>query len=131
MARPLVLLIDDLQWMRPDEVDIWRSLIEGSHPLNHVMVVSMFRVPDNNPPPLSALLSAAGVSMHIELFSEKGVAVFLAACFPVGLNECSSLASLLYAETAGSPLYLRSLIVTLVSTAQNALTPGQRESGVL
>lgn len=35
LGRPLVLIIDDTQWLAADEVEIWRSVMDGASPLNH------------------------------------------------------------------------------------------------
>jgi hypothetical protein len=53
--------------------------------------------------------------MMIDKLPEEGVMKLLEACFHGRLDKASSLVSFLHAETAGSPLYLRSLLSTLVS----------------
>jgi hypothetical protein len=113
-SRPLVCIIDDLQWMRQDEVSIWRALLEGSHPVNHVLLVSLYRTETSTAPPLADLLSGHSVSLHIERLPEEGVSDFVQSCLPTTVDGLGTLSSLLYEETLGSPLYLRSLVVSLV-----------------
>ena len=113
-SRPLVVIVDDLQWMRPDEVEIWRALLEGAHPINHVLLVSLYRTETSSPPPAAELLSAHSSNLHIERLPENGVSEFLQASLPATIDKISTLASFLYQETLGSPLYLRSLMVSLV-----------------
>jgi hypothetical protein len=114
-SRPLILVVDDLQWMRPDEVDLWRSLTEGSHPLSHVLIISIYRVQSSDPPPTAHLISSTVESLHVENLPEVGVQDFIENCFSAGVDGVRLLTSLLYAETGGSPLYLRSLVEILVS----------------
>jgi predicted ATPase len=113
-SRPLVCVIDDLQWMRQDEVSIWRALLEGSHPINHVLLVSLYRTEGSIAPPMSDLLSAHSTTLHIERLPETGVSDFIQSCLPTTVDGLGILASFLFEETQGSPLYLRSLMVSLV-----------------
>jgi len=33
--RPLVVIVDDTQWLAPDEIEIWRDILDSAFPLNH------------------------------------------------------------------------------------------------
>lgn len=114
-SRPLVLVIDDCQWLESGEITMWRNLLEGDSALDFVMVASAYRVDDDNPPAASTLLSMASTQIHIKRLPEEGVAEFVNTCFHNCLDKSSNLISFLYAETGGSPLYLRSLLSILVS----------------
>lgn len=114
-SRPLVLVIDDCQWLESSEVTMWRNLLEGDSALDFVMVASAYRVEDDNPPAASTMLSTASTQIHIKRLPEDGVAEFVNTCFHDCLDKSSNLISFLYAETGGSPLYLRSLLSILVS----------------
>jgi predicted ATPase len=92
-------------------MDIWRSLLTGPHPVEHVIIITMYRVEGTDRPSKSLL---AGTDIHVKSFPESGVAEFIQACLPTTVDSLSTLASFLYAETSGSPLYLRSLMVSLV-----------------
>jgi hypothetical protein len=60
-----------------------------------------------------ALLSATAASLIIRRLPEEGVAALTRACFKTSVDNVLTLASLLFAETGGSRLYLRSILVTL------------------
>ncbi|KAL1408018.1 hypothetical protein Q8F55_004815 [Vanrija albida] len=111
--RPLILVIDDSQWLAADEVEIWRHIIDGSHPLNHVLAISLMRA--NEPPPPSALLSISSTSIEVRRLTEDGVAQFISTCLNGRVSTSTeTIVSFLYGETGGSPLFLRTLMTTLV-----------------
>ncbi|KAL7420434.1 hypothetical protein Q5752_004384 [Cryptotrichosporon argae] len=113
--RPLILIVDDTQWMIEDEVKIWRDLLDGANSLCHVFVLFMTRTQDERPPPTSALLSIASTSLPIGRLTEDGVTEFIATCFNRRLaSNAHAAASMIYGETNGSPLFLRTLLSTLV-----------------
>lgn len=114
-ARPLILIADDCQWLESSEVDIWRGLLEGHTPLNFVLMAALYRTEDDLAPPSSTLFSTGAAVIHVEKLPERGVLELIRLCFHDTLDQASNLASFLYAETGGSPLYLRSLLTTLVS----------------
>ena len=113
-SRPLVLIIDDCQWLETSEIGLWRHFLESRHALNHIFVACAFRVEENVPPPAPMLLSSSSTQMMVDKLPEEGIINLLHVCFHDRLDKASSLVSFLYAETAGSPLYLRSLLNTLV-----------------
>jgi len=113
-SRPLVLVIDDCQWLETSEVALWRHFLESRHALNHILVACAYRVEENLPPPAPMLLSASSTFLMVDKLPEEGIMNLLQICFHDRLEKASSLVSFLHAETAGSPLYLRSLLTTLV-----------------
>lgn len=94
---------------------MWRNLLEGPNALNFVLMAAAYRVETEQPPSEAMSLSPGSHQLHIKRLPEDGVAELINACFHGALDQAQNLASFLYAETAGSPLYLRSLITTLVS----------------
>ena len=114
-SRPLVLVIDDCQWLEASEVGLWRHFLESRYALNHMLVACAYRVEENVAPPAPMLLSSTSTQLMVDKLPEEGVLKLLEACFHDRLDKASSLVSFLHAETAGSPLYLRSLLNTLVS----------------
>lgn len=90
-------------------------MLDGSYPLAHVLVASIYRVESVAKPPAERLLSSSGDSLHICKLPEAGVRALITASFPTTVDKESTLVSLIYAETEGSPLYIRTLLVTLVS----------------
>lgn len=113
-SRPLVLIADDCQWLESGEVDIWRGLLDGHTPLNFVLMIAAYRTEGESPPPTPTLLATGAAVIHVQKLPEVGVSELIEVCFHGALDQASNLASFLYAETAGSPLYLRSLLTTLV-----------------
>lgn len=111
----MVLIIDDCQWLEPAEVSLWRHFLESDHALNHMLVACAYRVEDNSPPAPSTLLAVSSTQMLVDRLPEDSVLDLLQACFHNSLDQGANLVSFLHAETAGSPLYLRSLVSTLVS----------------
>ena len=93
---------------------MWRNLLDGPNALNFVLMAAAYRVESERPPPESMSLSPSSPLLHIKRLPEAGVAELINACFHGALDQAQNLASFLYAETGGSPLYLRSLITTLV-----------------
>lgn len=81
-----------------------------------MLLVSLFRVDEDAPPPSAALLSKSSQTVKIDRFQESSVADFLRTCFhwPADDGVASNLASFLWTETQGSPFYLRSLVTTMV-----------------
>lgn len=78
-------------------------------------MAAAYRVEHDKPPPEASSLSPGSTLLHIRRLPEDGVGEMINACFHGALDQAQNLTSFLYAETAGSPLYLRSLITTLVS----------------
>ncbi|BEI86447.1 hypothetical protein CcaverHIS002_0607340 [Cutaneotrichosporon cavernicola] len=112
--RPLVLVIDDIQWLPQNEVDIWRQVIDGPYPLNHVIVVSITGSATPVPPPASVLFSASS-SLEVKRLTEEGVVAYIDKCLNGRVATSGlAIASFLYGETAGSPLFLRTLMTTLL-----------------
>ncbi|GMK57153.1 hypothetical protein CspeluHIS016_0309930 [Cutaneotrichosporon spelunceum] len=113
--RPLVLVIDDTQWLPQNEVDIWRQVIDGPCPLNHVMVVTMTRSTTSAAPPASVFFSASSTPLEVKRLTEEGVVAYIDTCLNGRVaTSGQAIASFLYGETAGSPLFLRTLMTTLL-----------------
>lgn len=90
-------------------------MLDSSFPLSHLLAVSIYRTESVTEPPPDRLLSVSGATLFISKLPEPGVAALITACFPTTIDKASTLCSLIYAETEGSPLYIRTLLVTLVS----------------
>ena len=108
-------MLDDLQWMPAEEIQYWSALLDGHQPLDHVLLISTYRVQEENERPSpEALLSTSTVTIHVPALSDEGVNALLRTVFHNRLESSFSLASFLYAETAGSSYFVRSLISSLV-----------------
>lgn len=106
-------------------------MLDGAYPLAHVLVVSIYRVESVAKPPAERLLSLSGDSLHISKLPEAGVRALITASFPTTIDKDSTLISLIYAETEGSPLYIRTLLVTLVSLSGSSPLKTQVKEGVI
>ena len=95
----------------------WQDILASPlNPFENVLLISLFRVEEDVPPPSSALLSQSGQTFKIDKLRERSVLDFLRSCFhwPADDGAASNLASFLWTETQGSPFYLRSLVTTMV-----------------
>lgn len=111
--RPLVLLIDDIQWLSDEEVDVWRGLMDGSQPLNHVLLVTMTRSGSPQPSTQTSL-SASALNLHVDSFNEEVVRQFINICLNDRVaSSGEAFSSFLFGETGGSPLFLTTLMTTL------------------
>lgn len=97
---------------------MWRDLLDGRNALNFVLMAAAYRVEDQQAPPSSVMLSPGSEQLHIQKLPEEGVSELINACFHDSLDKSHNLTSFLFAETGGSPLYLRSLLSTLVSRSE-------------
>jgi len=113
--HPLIIILDDLQWLPPDEAKYWRTMLDGHQPLNHVLLVSTCRVKSSDEePPFTILLSPSTNNVNVPPLSEEGVLSLIKASFHDRIASAPALASFLHAETAGLSLFVRTIIATLV-----------------
>lgn len=93
----------------------WRQVIDGPVPLNHVVLVTMTRCPSSNSPPASVLFSASSRTLEVKRLTEEGVVAYIDTCLNGRVAASGhAIASFLYGETGGSPLFLRTLMATLL-----------------
>ncbi|KAL7415778.1 hypothetical protein BDY24DRAFT_439635 [Mrakia frigida] len=115
--RPLLLILDDIQWLPVEELKLWQDIIDSPlSPFENVCLISLFRVEEELPPPSTSLLSKSSQSLKISRFGESAVSEFLASSFhwEEEVVSASILASFLWTETQGSPFYLKSLVTSMV-----------------
>lgn len=93
----------------------WRQIIDGPYPLNHVVIVTMTRSASLVVPPANALFSASSTSLAVQRLTEEGVVAYIDTCLNGRVAASGqAIASFLYGETGGSPLFLRTLMTTLL-----------------
>jgi predicted ATPase len=113
--RPLILIVDDTQWLMPDEIEVWRDLLDGNLVLNHVLVIYMTRSHGSDPPPQRSLLSSCSTCIPVNRLTEEGVNTFINTCLNGRVSSSGdAIASFLSGETGGSPLFLQTLLTTLL-----------------
>ena len=119
-VRPVVLVIDDLQWADPASVTLWRRLAKTARQAPLLLIGTARPVPHRDD--LLALRRLAGDNGRIQLtgLAEPAVADLVAVL--AGGRPDGSLLRL--AEgAAGNPLYLTELVAALMRGSNLTLTP--------
>jgi tetratricopeptide (TPR) repeat protein len=139
-VRPVILVIDDLQWADPASIALWGRLARSARQVPLLLIGMMRPVPRRED--LLALRRAADEAARLELtaLSEAAVADLVAAL--TGGRPGDDLLRLAE-EAAGNPLYLTELVtaltrsskVTIARTGVAALTassvPGSLSAAIL
>lgn len=90
-------------------------MLDGSDYLDNVLVVYMTRTITPDPPGAASLLSSSSVGLPVNRLTEDGVATFINTCLNGRVaSSGDAIASFLYCETGGSPLFLKTLMHTLL-----------------
>jgi DNA-binding winged helix-turn-helix (wHTH) protein/tetratricopeptide (TPR) repeat protein len=130
--RPLVLVLEDLQWSDPSTVDLLACLARRREPAR-LMVTGSLRVADVivRAHPMHAArreLQATGrcEEVALELLSSADVAAYLDARFDVPVpGEMRRLASWVHARTEGNPLFMVNVVNDLVARGVLARRDGR------
>jgi len=118
--HPLVVFLDDLQWIDAASLNLLQTLIGGAG-VSHLLVIGAYR--DNEVGalhPLSVSLEllqreqANVEQMHVPDLSELTVNILLAETLLVPLEQTRSLTHLIYTKTGGNPFFLVQTLRTLV-----------------
>jgi ATP/maltotriose-dependent transcriptional regulator MalT len=120
-TRPLVLMLDDLQWADPASVELLGALLRRPPAGAVAMVLALRQL--QTPGPLSAPLERAhraGTLVRMELGALTPVEARDLLGAAVGAAE----AKLLYDESGGNPFYLEQLARSLDRAGSLALLPG-------
>jgi DNA-binding NarL/FixJ family response regulator len=120
-VRPVVLVIDDLQWADPASVALWARLARTANQAPLLLIGMARPVPQRDD--LLALRRAAGDAGRLRLtgLSEQAVADLITAL--VGGRPDDGLLRLA-GDAAGNPLYLTELIAALVRGSSLTVTAG-------
>lgn len=126
---PLVLLIDDIQWIDQASLHLLKHLISSSESLPLLIVVS-WPDPDGFPasgePPLLPKLRA-GASYVLELrpepLSVKGLSRWLAELLQTRAAGLGELAALIHEKTGGNPLFSHEFLQRIVKDGLLAHSP--------
>jgi DNA-binding CsgD family transcriptional regulator len=119
-ARPVVLVIDDLQWGDPDSVRLWGRLARTARQVP-LLLVGMTR-PAPQRDDLLALRRAVDIENRIQLDALPHAAVAELVGFIVGGPPDTALLRLA-AGAAGNPLYLTELFAALARSDGIAIGP--------
>ncbi len=119
VSPPLVLFLDDMQWVDPASLEILKTLLTDVGRKN-LLVIAAYR--DNEVDaahPLWNLIEAVerigGESTRLSLgpLDENAVSEWLSVALSMELERVTSLARVLYAKTRGNPFFLGQLLLEL------------------
>lgn len=117
--RPIVLLLDDLQWADFGSLDLLQHVLTQPA-LRNLLVVGVYREEDVGPShPLEMMLAAvrgAGVTMTpvgVGPLPQAHVVDLVLDLFGCEPSEAKPLASLLWAKTGGNPFFITQLLGVL------------------
>jgi diguanylate cyclase (GGDEF)-like protein len=118
-ARPLVLVVDDLQWADPATFGLVDAILTGP-PLPGLLVVGAFRGPDTDPAhPLTAMLQrwqhlgVAPPPLRLENLPPTGLGALITELLRLPADRAAALAGTVREWTAGNPYDTLELINTL------------------
>lgn len=127
--HPLVLFLDDLQWVDSASLDLCEALMTGGE-AGHLLLVGAYR--DNEVPDVHPL------AMRIEKLRRSGVSIQQIALAPLsrehvtelaedtfgrGAPGISDLAALVHAKTGGNPFFVREFLKHLHAEKQVVFDP--------
>ncbi len=118
-AAPLVLFLDDVQWMDEASWTLLEDLLSDPD-LEHLLVITAYRtteVADGSP--LAAMLAALpdlqSISIPLGPLSRREIVSFLGDSFACREEDADSFAKLLKAKTDGNPFFLRRYLQSLAN----------------
>ena len=114
-VRPVILVIDDLQWADPASITLWGRLARSARLMPLLLIGMMRPVPQRDD--LLALRRVAGDAARIELTALSDAAVADMVAVLAGGTPDGSLLRLA-AGAAGNPLYLTELVTALTRSSQ-------------
>jgi len=128
--QPLVLFLDDLQWLDAATLDLIEHLV--AHPdVRHLLLVGAYRDNEVGPAhPLArtlATIRGAGGRMRETVLAPlrpDDVARLLADALRTGPGRVRPLADLVFEKTAGSPFFTIQFLLALAEEALLAFDPG-------
>jgi len=119
-AQPLVLILEDLHWSDPATVELI-SMVAQRKEAARLLVIGTYRpaaVVVENHPLLSATQTLRQrkqcVEVHLDDLSQPEVQTYLGRRFP-GCAQEEELASMIHAQTDGSPLFMTAVLDELVA----------------
>jgi predicted ATPase/signal transduction histidine kinase len=118
-GRPLVLFVDDLQWLDVATVDLVGDLV-ARRDVSNLMLIGAYRTNEVSPshPLISQLdtIRTAGVPVEeivLQPLSSLDIAVLIAETLECGRAEARPLAKLVHTKTGGNPFFASQFLRTL------------------
>jgi class 3 adenylate cyclase/tetratricopeptide (TPR) repeat protein len=134
--RPIVLILDDLQWAATPELLLLKHIVHSATPM-HLLIIATYR--DTEVPPASpfaALLADLHREVGIERIAlcgldEDGVAKFVTAAFGQELNETQlAFVREIRRDTKGSPLFVGEILRNFIEAGAAFEKQCAEESGL-
>jgi predicted ATPase/signal transduction histidine kinase/DNA-binding response OmpR family regulator/GAF domain-containing protein len=120
-ANPLVLFLDDLQWVDPSMLELMRYLLSAN--VRHLLWIGTYRDRDVTPshPLLVAMeqLKTAGTNvstLQLRALSADEVVQLLAESLRVSTADAQPLARLVHGKTGGNPFFVLQFVLSLRDT---------------
>lgn len=117
-GAPLVLLIDDIQWIDTASLQVLESLLRNSRTLPLLMVVALRETDATDNTSLTQTLLQNAAQRNIEIIpaplSVKDVTRWLTEVFQQRTTDISVLAKLIHDKTGGNPLFLNEFFKRIV-----------------
>ena len=115
--RPLVLLLDDLQWSDRGSLALLERTMADAE-AHHLMIIGTYRESEvaRGHPLLGALERLRGVRIErlsLEPLAPEAVTELVGQTLHGALDQVAPLAALVHAKTAGNPFFVRQLLSTL------------------
>ena len=93
----------------------WHTILTGPQPLIHALVISISRTQQvGEAPSPHSLLSSSSELIELVPLSVEGVRALIVGTVQAPFDRLSVLTRLLFAETSGLPLFVLSLLQTMV-----------------
>ncbi len=121
-VRPVILVIDDLQWADPASITLWGRLARSAGQMPLLVVGMMRPVPQRDD--LLALHRATGDIARLQLAGLSGAAVADLVAALIGRRPGADLLRLADGA-AGNPLYLTELVAALARGSDLIITEGR------
>ncbi|WP_035664315.1 AAA family ATPase [Bradyrhizobium sp. Ec3.3] len=118
-GRPLVLFVDDLQWLDVATIDLIGDLV-ARRDVSNLMLIGAYRTNEVSPshPLISQLdtICTAGIPVEeiaLQPLSSLDIAVLIAETLECGRAEARPLAKLVHTKTGGNPFFATQFLRTL------------------
>src|SRR5262249_50641 len=129
-AHPLVVFLDDLQWVDTASLDLMQHLLSGAAGQS-LLVIGAYRDHDvDSHHPLVHTIDAiqkTGTIVHVlalDRLTREHVHVLITDTLRCATAHCRPLAELVYGKTAGNPFFVRALLTSLADEHLLSFTPG-------
>lgn len=116
-GRPLILMIDDVQWLDPASLQILEQLLEQVSDLPFLLLLTSRSVAGQPLPAAGAQLQArAQQSVEIALgaLAPAALQTMLAEAMAADATQVGELAALVYRKTAGNPYFVQQFVQSAV-----------------